>query len=139
MSFFAFNILLLNLFISALVGGLVFINVGYKLNRNIKLIRTGWIIIGVVSILASFGLIYLSINSGIGVVFLIFFAPLTIVAGLVVTATLGIVNLIKGYRKKDHSLISSGWTCLIIHSVVLSAIILLFVFFDTGVIRISLM
>jgi hypothetical protein len=139
MSSSLFNFLLANLFISVLIGGIIFLNVGYKLNRNIKLIRTGWIIIGIVSVIVSAGLIYLSINSGIGIVFLIFFGPLTIIAGLVVTAALGTTNLIKGYRKKDHSLISSGWTCLIIHSVVLSAIILLLVFFNTGVIRISLM
>jgi hypothetical protein len=139
MSFTLFNILLLNLFISTLVGGIVFVNIGYKLNRNIKFIRAGWIIIGIVSLLASIGLIYLSINSGIGVVFLIFLAPLNIVAGIVITAVIGVINLIKGYRKKSRGLISSGWVCLIIHSIVITTIITLLVLFDTGIIRISLM
>ena len=139
MSSTLFGFILLNLFISTLVGGLVFISTGYKLNRNLKLIATGWIIIGITSFIGTVGLVYLSIESGIGVVFLLLISPLAIIGGLIVTAILGATNLIKGYRKKDKSLISSGWVCLIIHAVVVTTIVLLSIFFSAGIIPIRLM
>ena len=139
MDFWLFLFILVNLFISSLAGGIVFISVGYKLNRNIKLITAGWAIIGVLTMLATAGLVYLSIESGIGVVFLILLAPITILCGIIVTGMVGTINLIIGYRKKRPTLIRSGWICLIIHIVILTTVVLLLWLFTTGVIRINLM
>ena len=139
MSLFLFDAFLFNLFVSTLVGGIVFINVGYKLNRNLKLIKTGWIIIGSLSLVSTALITYLSIRSGIGIILLLFVFPLAILAGIVVTLSLGIYYLVKGYIKKNTAMITGGWVCLIINSVVVTAIITLVILFSTGVIAIRLM
>ena len=139
MSSFLFDAFLFNLFVSTLVGGIVFISIGYKLHRNLKLIKTGWIIIGSLALVSTALITYLSIRSGIGIILLLFVFPLAILAGIVTTLSLGIYYLVKGYTKKNKAMITGGWVCLIINSVVVTAIITLVILFSTGVIAIRLM
>ena len=105
--------ILIYTFISVLIGGIIFINLGYRFNRKLSLIKTGWIIIGVLSILTTLGFAYLMWTTGFIVVFLIFVLPFLILVGLVITLSLGISYIALGFSKhlrdKNHSWVCFNW------------------------------
>lgn len=128
--------------IAFLVVGIVFVNLGYKSNRNLNKIKLGWIFIGISSIIATILLLWLGNNIGyfslLGI--LIFIFPFIIIAGLVATLSVGISQLVDGYSKpRDNKKIKVGWILLIINFSVLTAIITLLILFMSGLIPIALM
>ena len=131
--------LLVNTFISVLIGGIVFINLGYRFNRKLSLIKTGWIIIGVLSLLTTFGFAYLMWMTGFVLVFLIFVLPFLILIGLVITLTLGISYIAFGFSKHLRDKITLGFILIGINIAVLATVIVLLVMFMTGIIPIRLM
>lgn len=131
--------LLINTFISVLIGGIIFINLGYRFNRKLSLIKTGWIIIGVLSLLTTLGFAYLMWMTGLVLVFLIFVLPFLILVGLVITLTLGISYIVFGFKKHLRDKITLGFVMIGINLAVLAAVIVLLVMFMTGIIPIRLM
>ena len=128
--------------IAFLVVGIVFVNLGYKGNRNLNKIKLGWIFIGISSIIATILLLWLGNNIGyfslLGI--LIFIFPFIIIVGLIITLSLGISSLASGYSKpRDNKKIKVGWILLIINFSVLTAIITLLILFMSGLIPIALM
>lgn len=131
--------LLINTFISVLIGGIIFINLGYRFNRKLSLIKTGWIIIGVLSLLTTLGFAYLMWMTGLVLVFLIFVLPFLILVGLVITLTLGISYIVFGFKKHLRDKITLGFVMIGINLAVLTTVIVLLVMFMTGIIPIRLM
>lgn len=131
--------LLINTFISVLIGGIIFINLGYRFNRKLSLIKTGWIIIGVLSLLTTIGFAYLMWMTGFIIVFLIFVLPFLILVGLVITLTLGISYIVFGFKKHLRDKITLGFVVIGINLAVLATVIVLLVMFMTGIIPIRLM
>ena len=131
--------LLINIFISVLIGGIIFINLGYRFNRKLSLIKTGWIIIGVLSLLTTIGFAYLMWMTGFVLVFLIFVLPFIILIGLVITLTLGISYIAMGFSKHLRDKITLGFVLLGINLAVLTTFVVLLVMFMTGIIPIRLM
>ena len=131
--------LLINTFISVLIGGIIFINLGYRFNRKLSLIKTGWIIIGVLSLLTTIGFAYLMWMTGLVLVFLIFVLPFLILVGLVITLTLGISYIVFGFKKHLRDKITLGFVMIGINLAVLTTVIVLLVMFMTGIIPIRLM
>ena len=131
--------LLINTFISVLIGGIIFINLGYRFNRKLSLIKTGWIIIGVLSLLTTIGFAYLMWTTGFIIVFLIFVLPFLILVGLVITLTLGISYIAFGFSKHLRDKITLGFVLIGINLAVLATVIVLLVMFMTGIIPIRLM
>ena len=135
-----FSYLLLNVFISVLVGGIIFIRLGYKFHRKLALIRTGWIILGVLSIVVTAGLVYLSFMTGMMIVFTIFLVPLLILVGLILTLTFGISDLAIGFSKpRNPKKIANGFIFIGINLAVVTTLVVLLVMFTTGIIPIRLM
>ena len=131
--------LLINTFISVLIGGIIFINLGYRFNRKLSLIKTGWIIIGVLSLLTTIGFAYLMWMTGFVLVFLIFVLPFLILVGLVITLTLGISYIALGFSKHLRDKTTLGFVLIGINLAVLATVVVLLVMFMTGIIPIRLM
>ena len=128
--------------IAFLVVGIVFISLGYKGNRNLNKIKLGWIFVGISSIIATVLILWLGNNIGyfslLGI--LIFIFPFIILAGLIVTLSLGISGLATGYSKpRNNAAIKRGWTFLIINIAITTTIIVLLLMFMSGLIPIRLM
>ena len=128
--------------IAFLVVGIVFISFGYKGNRNLNKIKLGWIFVGISSIIATVLILWLGNNIGyfslLGI--LIFIFPFIIIAGLIVTLSLGISGLATGYSKpRNNAAIKRGWTFLIINIAITTTIIVLLLMFMSGLIPIRLM
>lgn len=140
MSSSLFTFIIANMFVSVLVGGIIFISLGYKFNRKLSLIRTGWIIIGAASIATTILLAYLSIMTGYMLGIMIFLIPLAILVGLIVTMALGISNVAQGFSKpRNKEKITSGFVLIGINLAITTTIIVLLVMFTTGIIPIRLM
>ena len=128
--------------IAFLVVGIVFISFGYKGNRNLNKIKLGWIFVGISSIIATVLILWLGNNIGyfslLGI--LIFIFPFIIIAGLIVTLSLGISGLVSGYSKpRNNAAIKRGWAFLIINIAITTTIIVLLLMFMSGLIPIRLM
>ena len=128
--------------IDFLVVGIVFISLGYKGNRNLNKIKLGWIFVGISSIIATVLILWLGNNIGyfslLGI--LIFIFPFIIIAGLIVTLSLGISGLVSGYSKpRNNAAIKRGWAFLIINIAITTTIIVLLLMFMSGLIPIRLM
>ena len=128
--------------IAFLVVGIVFISFGYKGNRNLNKIKLGWIFVGISSVIATVLILWLGNNIGyfslLGI--LIFIFPFIIIAGLIVTLSLGISGLATGYSKpRNSATIKRGWTFLIINIAITTTIIVLLLMFMSGLIPIRLM
>ena len=140
MSSSLFTFIIANMFVSVLVGGIIFISLGYKFNRKLSLIRAGWIIIGAASIATTILLAYLSIMTGYMLGIMIFLIPLAILVGLIVTMALGISNVAQGFSKpRNKEKITSGFVLIGINLAITTTIIVLLVMFTTGIIPIRLM
>ena len=127
-------------FISVLIGGIIFISLGYRFARKLVLIKTGWIIIGVLSLLTTAGVVYLGFYSGFTLLLIILLGPMAIVAGLIATLAFGIGNLIIGFGKvKNVTKITNGFILIGINLTIIAALIVLLVMFTTGVIPIRFM
>ena len=120
------------LFVGGITSGIVLLILGFKGKRILGLIRAGWIVIGVVSLIITAGFIELCIKSSFAIVFLIFFIPFVILIGLIATLVLGISN----FASKN---IKVGLVFIIINLAVVTTIIVLLVMFMTGIIPIRLM
>ena len=128
------------MFISALIGGIIFIGLGYRFGRKLALIRTGWIIIGVISLVTTMGIGYLAFRTSLLILLLIFIGPLFIIGGLIATLTAGIINLIVGFGKvRNKTKIINGFVLLGINLAIVTTLIVLLVMFTTGIIPIRLM
>ena len=140
MSSSLFTFIIANMFVSVLVGGIIFISLGYKFNRKLSLIRAGWIIIGAASIATTILLAYLSIMTGYMLGIMIFLIPLAILVGLIVTMALGISNVAQGFSKpRNKEKITSGFVLIGINLAITTTIIVLLVMFTTGIIPMRLM
>lgn len=128
--------------------GSMLVKKGYKKDnngdRNPKLIVIGWIIIGVSTLAGTILFLFVSWLSsylfGLGLLMI----PLLILAGIVVSLTLGVSNLVNGYTKnengkRNYQLVTSGWILLGLNITIVAAIFTLFMLFATGVIPIALM
>ena len=132
--------LLIFTLISLLVGGIIFVSLGYRFHRNLKLITTGWIIIGAISLIFTFGAIYIGIVSYSLIVSLVFICPIFILAGLIFTLAFGISNLESGFAKpRNKTKILNGFICIGINALVITTIVVLLLLFMTGIIPIRLM
>ena len=136
-------ILVLLLVPALLVAGIIFINKGR--GKNVAMITIGWCIIGTIATALTFGTGLLFYYWGTTVLtIVIIISPLIIIAGLIVTLSLGITYLIKGYiRDKDGKInkrqITAGFVLLVINTLILAAIITLAIIFTSGLIPIALM
>ena len=115
-----------------LMAGIVLLMIGFNGARKLALIKAGWIIIGVLSIIITLAFVYLFMTSGLAIMILIFGLPLLIIVGQIVTLSLGIGNLTNGSNKL-------GIVFLVIHLAVATTVIVLLVMFMTGLIPIRLM
>ena len=115
-----------------LIAGIVLLMIGFNGARKLALIKVGWIIIGVLSIIITLAFVYLFMTSGLAIMILIFGLPLLIIVGQIVTLSLGIGNLTNGSKKL-------GIVFLVIHLAVATTVIVLLVMFMTGFIPIRLM
>ena len=115
-----------------LMAGIVLLMIGFNGARKLALIKAGWIIIGVLSIIITLAFVYLFMTSGLAIMILIFGLPLLIIVGQIVTLSLGIGNLTNGSNKL-------GIVFLVIHLAVATTVIVLLVMFMTGFIPIRLM
>ena len=115
-----------------LMAGIVLLMIGFNGARKLALIKVGWIIIGVLSIIITLAFVYLFMTSGLAIMILIFGLPLLIIVGQIVTLSLGIGNLTNGSKKL-------GIVFLVIHLAVATTVIVLLVMFMTGFIPIRLM
>ena len=126
--------------ITLIIGGIIFINLGYRFNRKLKLIKAGWIIIGVTSIVFTLLGIYIGVKLYSFSLLFILFGPFVIVIGLIVLLVFGVYNVIIGFRKPIiKSKITSGFICIGIHLAIVTTFIVLLVMFATGIIPIRLM
>ena len=131
--------------IGAMITGIILINLGMKpredKKRNLDLIRTGWLVLGIHSVTLTIGLALLCIAVPAILVLFIFLLPLIIILGLVLSLALGIYYLVLGYNKSkpDPKMRNIGWGLLIAHAVVVTAFIVLVIFFMSGLIPIRLM
>ena len=126
--------------ITLIIGGIIFVGLGYRFNRKLKLIKTGWIIIGVTSILFTLLGIYIGVKLYSFSLLFILFGPFVIVIGLIVLLVFGVYNVIIGFRKPIiKSKITSGFICIGIHLAIVTTFIVLLVMFATGIIPIRLM
>lgn len=138
-------VLVLLLTIGIIVAGIILINLGMNPKegekRDLKLVKTGWLMIGIYSVFITAGLVWLSIESGLGVVFLIFVLPLIILVGQVLNLTFGIYYLVLGYKKTNPDLKKRqiGWVFITIHLVIVATILTLLSLFMSGIIPIRLM
>ena len=138
-------VLIALLTIGAIMTGIILINIGMKPNaenkRNLDLVKAGWLVLGIYSVLLTIGLVLLCIVVPSILVILIFLLPIAILVGLAITLSYGIYYLALGYSKThpDTKLRSIGWTCLIINISIVTTIVLLLVFFMSGLIPIRLM
>lgn len=138
-------VLILLLTIGIIVAGIILINLGMNPKegekRDLKLVKTGWLMIGIYSVFITACLVWLSIESGLGVVFLIFVLPLIILVGQVLNLTFGIYYLVLGYKKTNPDLKKRqiGWVFITIHLVIVTTIITLLSLFMSGIIPIRLM
>lgn len=136
-------ILVLLLVPALLVPGIIFINKGR--GKNVAMITIGWCIIGTIATALTFGTGLLFYYWGTTVLTIVMIvSPLIIIAGLIVTVSLGITYLIKGYtRDKDGKInkrqITAGFVLLGINTLILAAIITLAIIFTSGLIPIALM
>ena len=137
-TFLAF--LIIFTFISVLIGGIIFINLGYRFNRKLSLIRTGWIIIGALSILTTLAVVYYAMTTGWLIFSIIFLGPIIVIAGLIATLVLGISNLAIGFRApRNVQRIANGFILLGINLAIVTTFVVLLVMFATGIIPIRLM
>ena len=126
--------------ITLIIGGIIFVGLGYRFNRKLKLIKTGWIIIGVTSIVFTLLGIYIGVKLYSFSLLFILFGPFVIVIGLIVLLVFGVYNVIIGFRKPIiKSKITSGFICIGIHLAIVTTFIVLLVMFATGIIPIRLM
>ena len=119
-------------FVGGITSGIVLLILGFKGARVLGLIRAGFIVLGVISIIITLGFIELCIKSSYAIVILIFGIPLAILIGLIFTLTYAISSFV---NKK----IKTGIVFLVINLTVVTTIIVLLVMFMTGVIPIRLM
>lgn len=132
--------LLFYITITLIIGGIIFVNLGYRFNRKLQLIKTGWIIIGVTSLLFTLLGIYIGVRMYSFSLLFILFGPFVIIIGLIVLLVFGVYNVIIGFRKPiNKSKITSGFVCIGIHLAIVTTFIVLLVMFATGVIPIRLM
>ncbi len=128
--------------IPPLIVGVVLVTKGKQIdengNRNTGKLNAGWILILISGIQMGLSVIGAIIYSGL-LFTIIFWLPLTVIAGLIATLSFGINFLTDGYSKNDKKKISTGWTLLIINSVVLTTIIVLLLMFMNGLIPIRFM
>ena len=137
-TFLAF--LIISTFISTLIGGIIFISLGYRFNRKLSLIRTGWIIIGALSILTTLAIVYYAMMTGWLIFSIIFLGPIIVIAGLIATLVLGISNLAIGFRTpRNVQRIANGFILLGINLAIITTFVVLLVMFATGIIPIRLM
>ena len=131
----------------ALTVGIVFIHRGKKENLR-GLMIAGWIMVGVLSLLATGGIIFLAVETSWMIGFLFVILPLLIIVGLITTLAYGISNLASGYHKdKDGNVdivkIKVGWINLGINltvtTLIVVSIIVLLILFMTGTIAIRFM
>lgn len=137
----ALFILLLIITAGVIVTSVLLINAGMRpKERKLSYIRAGWLIIGIYSILATAGLVYLSIESSGWLVMLLLLSPLIILLGLILTLSLGLYYTIEGNKgegnKKERTI---GITCLIINAVIVITVGTLLILFMSGLVPIRLM
>ena len=128
--------------------GSMLVKKGYKKDnngdRNPKLIVIGWIIIGVSTLAGTVLFFVVAWLSGYLFGLGLLMIPLLILAGIVVSLTLGASNLVNGYTKnengkRNYQLVTSGWILLGLNITIVAAIFTLFMLFATGCIPIALM
>lgn len=128
--------------------GSMLVKKGYKKDnngdRNPKLIVIGWIIIGVSTLAGTILFFVVAWLSGYLFGLGLLMIPLLILAGIIVSLTLGVSNLVNGYTKnengkRNYQLVISGWILLGLNITIVAAIFTLFMLFATGVIPIVLM
>ena len=141
----ALFVLLLIFTVMVIVTGIIYIRTGMKPvdggERKLGYIRAGWLIIGIYSVLATAGLIFLGFKTSSFLVWLILLSPIIILLGLVLTLSFGIYYLSEGNKgiDGDKRKISIGVVCLVINAVIVLSIGTLLILFMNGVIPIRLM
>jgi len=127
--------------IPPLIVGVVLVAKGKQIdengNRNTGILNAGWILILISGIQMGLSVIGAIMYGGLFAI--IFWFPLIIIVGLIVTLSFGINYLTEGYSLHDRKKISTGWTLLIINSAVVATIIVLLLMFMNGWIPIRLM
>lgn len=148
MNWFLFLILIVATVAFIVTIGSMLVKKGYKKdnngNRNPKLIVIGWIIIGVSTLAGTVLFFVVAWLSGYLFGLGLLMIPLLILAGIVVSLTLGASNLVNGYTKnengkRNYQLVTSGWILLGLNITIVAAIFTLFMLFATGCIPIALM
>ena len=133
--------------IVALVVGIIFAILGKREKNNGKYnpakLRFGIVTTCVSGVfLVAFTILSFFLHGGFGAlgVFLFFFSPIVILAGLILTLSLGIYCVAVGHSNpKNPVLIRRGRVLLIINVSVIVTLVILFILFASGVIPIRLM
>ena len=127
--------------IPPLIVGVVLVTKGKQIdengNRNTGKLNAGWILVLISGIQMGLSVVGAIMYGGLFAI--IFWFPLIIIVGLIVTLSFGINYLTEGYSLHDRKKISTGWTLLIINSAVVTTIIVLLLMFMNGWIPIRLM
>ena len=129
-------VLLMILGVALLTAGIIFVRDGNKKDSNgkrsnIAFFVIGWVILGIVSLGATFATVYVIWEyASFILVILLFFSPLILLGGLVFTLAFGITNLIKGHATKKVSTTISGYVCLAVFITIIISIIILIIWFS---------
>ena len=144
-----FFILCLLLVSGLITMGIVFIRHGNRRDENNKcqkpgLMIAGWIIVGVVSLLATAGFIFLVMQTSFLVGLLFLFMPFIILLVFIISLAIGISYLILGYQRNEEGRfdmvkIRIGWINIGINTTIIATLLTLLLMFMTGIIPIRLM
>ena len=128
--------------IAGLAIGSHFLKEGYRRKifdkKRVNYITTGWILTGITSFLLTAAIVYLFAKYGYSVlVFIAIFSPILVIIIFVVSLSAGIGSLSDGYseikKQKDNpeanskKKIVTGWISLAITTIVVIAMIVLFI------------
>ena len=127
---------LIGILIALFVFGFYYISKGNKLNsdgkKDLKQLLIGWIFMSAAISTVTFGYFYLVYKSSYYAGALIMFVPFLVLVGLIVTLSIGIVDLINGYKRDENGRfnkkkIVSGWIFIGVNLAIVSSLIILFI------------
>ncbi len=127
-----------------LVPAIIFINKG-KRNTNKTLLIIGWAMVFTLITAVSIGLGFFIIYARSSILgWLIILTPFMVIAGLIVTLTVGASYLVKGLTKdesgkRNRGALITGIVMLSVNATIVLTIATLFVLFANGLIPIALM
>ena len=127
-------VLIVSIAIAALAIGIVFVREGNRKDdngkRNVAFLVIGWILLGLVSIGATFATIYVIWQyMSAMLIFLLFLSPLAILGGLIFSLAFGISSLVKGYSEKKKQSIIGGYICIGVFVTIVISILILIIWF----------